>query len=489
MSANFHEVLTVTDKADSSPISIRPDDHDILWEDVREKRNPMNWNLGVKIFHTAIPCIISTFAISVTVPASPHIAAAFAVSRTESLLPLTLYTLGLAFGPLLIAPFSEVLGRRGIYISTFFLLLLFTGAGTASPNFATLLACRFLAGFLGSSSMAIGAGTVSDIWVLQKAGGTVGLFFILGPFLGPILGPIAGSYILEDHDNDWRWTQWLILLVGAPVWLASLCMKETSKAYILRHDKTGDAVAATGSGTSAALYQTMVKIRFAVLRAVKLLFTDMVVFSLSLYTAYAYALTFSYFASIPYVYPRYYDLSQKESNLMFLSIMIGYMLAIAVFAFFDRTLYARARDAVAGAMPPPEHRLYSALMGSIFLPISLFWFAWAGRRNGHWAVLASSGIPFGLGAFSLFLSAINYLVDVYQSRAAASALAANGALRFTMAAVFPLFTLQMYERLGIRWAGTLFGALSIILLPIPWLLFHKGPQLRAWRNSGTQSVI
>ena len=59
MSANFQKVLTVTDKADSSPISIRPDDHDIPWEDVREKRNPMNWNLGVRIFHTTIPCIIA----------------------------------------------------------------------------------------------------------------------------------------------------------------------------------------------------------------------------------------------------------------------------------------------------------------------------------------------------------------------------------------------------------------------------------------------
>jgi len=30
--------------------------------------------------------------------------------------------------------------------------------------------------------------------------------------------------------------------------------------------------------------------------------------------------------------------------------------------------------------------------------------AWAAREGGNWAVLAASGIPFGIGAFSLFVS-------------------------------------------------------------------------------------
>jgi len=58
------------------------------------------------------------------------------------------------------------------------------------------------------------------------------------------------------------------------------------------------------------------------------------------------------------------------------------------------------------------------------------------------------------------------------------ALAANGILRYTLGAVFPLFTFQMYENLGVHWAGSLFAFLSILLLPIPWLLFKFGPSLR-----------
>ena len=344
-----------------------------------------------------------------TVPAATIIAEKFSASRTGALLPLTLYTLGLALGPLFLAPFSEAFGRRPLYIFTLFCLLVFTGAGSAAKNFATLLICRLLAGFLGSAGMAIGAGTVSDIWVLQKAGGTVGLVFILGPFLGPILGPVAGTYILEGHDNDWRWTQWVILLIGAPVLVATLFTQETSKIYILRHENTDIK-------TSSAAFQVMKKVRFSVLRSAKMLCTDVVVFFLTLYTAYAYALTFSYFASIPYVFPRYYDFNKKETSLILLSIMIGYFFAIGIFAFFDRTLYAKAREAAGGGMPAPEHRLYTALVGSVFLPIGLFWYAWAGHEGGNWAVLAASGIPFGLGAFSLFVRKSAFLMNCELTR-------------------------------------------------------------------------
>jgi MFS family permease len=102
-------------------------------------------------------------------------------------LPLTLYTLGIAFGPLFIAPLSETLGRRWVYIGTCTCFLAFTAGAGASNTFASLLVCRFFAAFLGSAGVAMGGGTVADIWALEKAGGSAALFFILGPFLGPTL--------------------------------------------------------------------------------------------------------------------------------------------------------------------------------------------------------------------------------------------------------------------------------------------------------------
>ncbi|CAO2647265.1 Nn.00g081870.m01.CDS01 [Neocucurbitaria sp. VM-36] len=444
------------------------------WSD--DIRNPQNWNVWKKLFHTFVPCALAfeiTFSTSVTVPATDLIAAHFSVSRTESILTLTLYTIGLALGPMFIAPLSEVIGRKWIYIITVTCLLAFSGASGGAQSFATFLVCRFLAGMLGSAGIAIGAGTLADVWSLGKEGGIAGLFFILGPFLGPTFGPLAGAYILANHDNNWRWCQWLIVLTGTPIWIGVILMNETSHQQIkerLEHP-------AIASRKEVAL-KVVASLSRAAKRPIRMLFTETIVLSLSVYTAFAYAMIFSYFASSSYILAFYYDFDQRQIGLSFISIVIGYLLAAMVFGVFDKTLFAKACQKAENGVAAPEHRLYAALVGSIFLPIGLFWYAWEAHRGGSWAALVASGIPFGLGAFSLFLSTITYLVDVYQAEAAASALAANGVLRYALGATFPLFTLPMYQSLGVHWAGTIFACLSVLLLPIPWLLFKFGHLLR-----------
>ena len=37
----------------------------------------------------------------------------------------------------------------------------------------------------------------------------------------------------------------------------------------------------------------------------------------------------------------------------------------------------------------------------------------------------------------------------------------------------------VYNGLGIPWATSLLGFISIALLPVPWVLFRWGPQIRA----------
>lgn len=74
---------------------------------------------------------------------------------------------------------------------------------------------------------------------------------------------------------------------------------------------------------------------------------------------------------------------------------------------------------------------------------------------------------------------MTYIIDAYHALNAASAVAANGLLRYSFGAAFPLFTLQMYSKLGIAWAGSLLGFISLGLLPIPWILYRWGPSLRS----------
>ena len=39
-------------------------------------------------------------------------------------------------------------------------------------------------------------------------------------------------------------------------------------------------------------------------------------------------------------------------------------------------------------------------------------------------------------------------------------------------------TYAVYDRLGIAWATSLLGFISVALLPVPWILFVWGPKIR-----------
>ena len=75
-------------------------------------------------------------------------------------------------------------------------------------------------------------GTISDLWDSKDAG-RVGLSYILAPFLGPTLGPLIGAYTITQHNNDWKYAIWVVLMILAPVGLAIIFMQETSKSRIL----------------------------------------------------------------------------------------------------------------------------------------------------------------------------------------------------------------------------------------------------------------
>ena len=132
-------------------------------------------------------CNCRSFASSAYTPAYPDVIKQFHVSATVAVLPLSLYLLGLAFGPMIASPLSETNGRKFVYSSSSIIFGLFTvGAGVAQ-NMATLCICRFFAGTFGGSPLAVGGGSVADIWSVEARALPSGVF-ILMPFLGPAMG-------------------------------------------------------------------------------------------------------------------------------------------------------------------------------------------------------------------------------------------------------------------------------------------------------------
>ena len=129
-------------------------------------------------------------------PGIPDVARDLGTTDLVATLGVTTYVLGFAFGPLVWAPMSEVLGRRPVYIISWSVFTIFQIPCALAKNPATLIVSRLIAGTFGSSPLANAGGTLADIWMPHQRGKAMGLF-ATAPFLGPVIGPIAGGFLSQ----------------------------------------------------------------------------------------------------------------------------------------------------------------------------------------------------------------------------------------------------------------------------------------------------
>ena len=115
--------------------------------------NPRNWPPWRKwsIVAVIVPIDLTvSWAASGFSPASTDFAQDFGVSAETATLGLSLYVLGLAFGPMSLAPLSEYLGRSVIYIASYGIFLIFLLATALVRNLGGFLALRLLSGLFSS---------------------------------------------------------------------------------------------------------------------------------------------------------------------------------------------------------------------------------------------------------------------------------------------------------------------------------------------------
>ncbi|KAF2260915.1 MFS general substrate transporter [Lojkania enalia] len=449
------------------------------WNGPDDPDNPHNWPMWLRVYHATTPGLYGfavTFGTSVYTPALADLMHDFHISREAALIGLTVYVVGLAAGPVLTAPLSESHGRKIVYIIFGPIFMLFTLGAGFSQSFGSLIVCRFFAGLTGSPALAVGAGTNADLFPPQQRA-VVTSMFLMAPFLGPALGPIVGGYAAQY--KGWQWTQWCMLFITLAIYLISLPTQETYKPVILARRAQKLGIQPPNVAHNASLKTTLIQ---NLVRPVHMLFTEPVVFLLSLYTSFAFAILFLLFAAFPLIFQSApYLFSVSQTGLAFLSIGLGVVLAAVTGILIDRGIYQKHfRKAVAAGChhAAPEHRLYNMMVGGVGVTVGLFWFGWTADRGVHWVVPVLAGVPFAWGNLCLFTSAALYCVDVYGPMNGASAIAANGIFRYVLGAVFPLFTVQMYSAMGTGWATSLLGFLSAAMLPIPFVFFKWGPVIR-----------
>lgn len=91
---------------------------------------------------------------------------------------VSVYILGFAMGPLVIAPLSEMYGRVPIYNVCNVCFVAFTIGCALATDMNSLIAFRFLAGCFGIAPITNGGGTIADMMPPEKRGGAMAIWAI-----------------------------------------------------------------------------------------------------------------------------------------------------------------------------------------------------------------------------------------------------------------------------------------------------------------------
>jgi DHA1 family multidrug resistance protein-like MFS transporter len=450
------------------------------WETHLE--NARNWSQFRKLYTMCIVSsigFVSTFATSIYAPGHDDVAHEFSVSLTSALLPLSFYALGMGFGPMIASPMSETLGRKAVYLTTVPLFAIFILGSGFSTNIHSLCACRFFAGLFGAPGVSIASATIADITPPDKRGMPLAIYYSI-PFLGSLLGPMVGGVVVEWRG--WRWTQWTTLFIAAAVFPLVGFIHESYRGVLVQRiakRESGGRHNHVQRDTKAVLKQFFTT---TTSRPVHMLFTEPIVGFVCMYCSFQFALLYTFIVGTPYVFTTTYNFSVGQQSLSFFGLVVGAICATAALVAMDHLIYQpkylRFRQTSPNLEFPPEHRLYPSMIGSLIIPIGLFAFAWTARPDVHWAVpIIAQGCAM-LGSMLTYVSANMYMVDTYGPMYGASAAGANSLVRYVLTATFPLFTLQMYHRLGIGWTASLLGFCTVAMTPIPWVFWIWGARLR-----------
>lgn len=225
--------------------------------------------------------------------------------------------------------------------------------------------------------------------------------------------------------------------------------------------------------------------RVALFRPLRLLFSEPIVFMVSMMSAIAFGIVYMFVEALPPVYSSL-GLVGTHTTLPLLAIGLGLLCGILTRCYDDHVLRLRSR---ASQQAIPEDKLTGFVVGAPALAIGLWWFAWTipPHMRAGWLLPTSALVLVGysVNEFDSVLS--GYLADSYLSYSA-SAFGAQALLRSVFSAGFPLFADKMFSSLGNNIAVSILAAVATIFCIAPPLFIRFGERVRKRSRFATYSL-
>ncbi|KAB2573773.1 Efflux pump rdc3 [Lasiodiplodia theobromae] len=461
-----------------------PDEDDSLvwWDGPDDPANPQNWSTRKKWLNIGL-CSAITFvtplASSMFAPGVPEVLETFnSSSRLLSSFVVSVFVLGFAIGPLIIAPLSEIYGRLPLYHVGNVGFFVFTIACAVADSMGMLIAFRLLSGCFGVTCLTIGAGTIADTMPTARRGRAMAIW-TAGPLFGPVVGPVAGGFLVQAMG--WRWVFWLLtILSGVLTVVCMVFMRETYAPAILNRKvarlrkETGNPNLRSKLAKDTSHKELIIR---AIVRPIKLLVRSPIVLAMSSFIAIIYALLYLLFSTFSFVFGENYGFGSGTVGLSYIGIGIGMFIGLVLVGQTSDRLIGKLQ--AAGKPTRPEDRLPVWLVGpaALCIPVGLFIYGWTTEKRIHWAVPMFGTLIIGVGLLSCMLCIQTYLVDAFTIHAS-SAMAANTLVRSTLGATLPLCALEMYDALGLGWGNSILAFIALAVVPVPVLFSLYGERIR-----------
>ncbi|OAL06082.1 MFS general substrate transporter [Phaeosphaeriaceae sp. SRC1lsM3a] len=454
------------------------------WSGPDDPSNPQNWPLSQKVIITFIVAIY-TFAVyvgsSIYTSSQEAVIEVFGVSHVESSLGLALYVLGYGIGCLLFSPLSEVpaIGRNPPYAISGFLFVILCIPTALVENFAGLMVLRFLLGFMASPALATAGASLTDIWLGPQVPFAIALWAMVAT-LGPALGPTLSSYAVKSLG--WRFSSWELMIIAGPAYLAMIFfMPESSSSTILYYkakrlrEETGNPTLMSDAERKQKDLRVSTLLFDALIKPWEINALDPAILFTTVYMGILYGTYYSFFESLPLVYPVMYGFNAESTGLIFLCVAPAGLLAFTIHVIYLKyRVFPRMMNGTFGEL---ENHLIPGMLASPFIPIGLFLYAWTSRPDIHW-MAPTVGLAMSIfGTYFIAQSILLYVPNIYP-RYAASIFSANSLSRSLFAFAAVLFSRPMFQGIGIDGGVSLLGGSTVVCSALMFALWKWGKLLR-----------
>ena len=375
-------VITTSDTAEEEIIIV-------TWDSSSDPSNPYNWSSSRKWFTT----LLTSLGGLVTLMSGPMLAPALGVigedlhiSQAEASMVLSIYILAFAFGPMVLAPCSEIWGRRPIWIIGASWYILWNTICGISPNRGLLVTGRLMAGLGASAEFAVSGAIVADCFTSDERGKSTAIRSFI-PLLGPAIGPIVGGVMVQQVS--WRWLFYVLSIFAACLVVAFLLFLPETHAPTLLSRKAAHLRKTTGkpyySDKDVSKTTVMARLRITTMRPAIMLCRQPVIQLAAFLMGYQFGLLYLVHSNFANMWLERYHQSHTASGLHYFAPVTGCLIALSIEWWAIDAIWARLK-ARNGGVTKPENRVPLMVPGSLLIPIGLLVYGWAAEKRTHWVV-------------------------------------------------------------------------------------------------------